>query len=242
MCKRIAIVVILFAGAAPAAEPPAKLRIAAKVVEGDGKEMLDPAAKAWADATPATVLLNRTPRIYQTEPVRDLPIPEMEVRAARAGGKLHLRLVWTDATKNAPSAPPAKFGDAGDPGKLYKRPTNDPAGFADAAAVMVPKDWAGPAFPSLQMGDKDHPVRLFYWNAARGAEELASTGRAARQRTDAVVPHRAAYADGRWSLVMQLPDVPDGYPLAFAVWDGAIQDRDGLKWFSIWYVLTKQER
>jgi hypothetical protein len=38
---------------------------------------------------------------------------------------------------------------------------------------------------------------------------------------------------------MELPDRPQGCPVAFAVWNGATGDRDGLKYFSIWYVLSK---
>jgi hypothetical protein len=29
--------------------------------------------------------------------------------------------------------------------------------------------------------------------------------------------------------------------VAFAVWDGQYGDRDGLKFFSVWYVLTSQK-
>ena len=43
----------------------------------------------------------------------------------------------------------------------------------------------------------------------------------------------------RWRLTLELPDQPDGVPVAFALWDGASGDRDGLKFFSIWYVLVR---
>jgi hypothetical protein len=39
-------------------------------------------------------------------------------------------------------------------------------------------------------------------------------------------------------VTFELPDQADGTPTAFAVWDGATDDRDGLKFFSIWYVLA----
>jgi hypothetical protein len=37
---------------------------------------------------------------------------------------------------------------------------------------------------------------------------------------------------------MAIPNPRDSYPIAFAIWDGQLGDRDGLKFFSIWYVLT----
>jgi len=104
---------------------------------------------------------------------------------------------------------------------------------------MVPERWAGPSFPSLLMGDKHAPARIFYWNASRGAEELTASGRATPSPTGKSVPHRARHEAGRWTLTMELPDQPHGDPFAFAVWDGEIGDRDGLKYFSIWYVLSK---
>jgi DMSO reductase family type II enzyme heme b subunit len=87
------------------------------------------------------------------------------------------------------------------------------------------------------MGDKSGPVWIYYWNASRGAEELTAAGRATPQPSGKAVPHAATHADKRWQLVLALPDRPDGSPLAFAVWDGHAGDRDGAKWFSIWYVL-----
>jgi hypothetical protein len=38
-----------------------------------------------------------------------------------------------------------------------------------------------------------------------------------------------------------VPNQREGYPVAFAVWDGQYGDRDGLKFFSVWYVLTSQK-
>jgi hypothetical protein len=220
--------------------PAAHLRVVAARQPGAGAALLDPAAAGWEAARPTAVLLNRTPRIYRTEPVRERPVPALEVRAVRGGGALWLRLRWDDATRNAPQAPGRKKGEGGDPAVLYKRPTAHPAGFADAAAVMFPSRWQGPSFPSLQMGDGKNPVRLFYWNASRGGEEMTAEGRATPAPTGKTFAHRAAHAGGRWALAARLPELPDGYPVAFAVWDGEHQDRDGLKFFSIWYVLTSK--
>lgn len=230
----------------PKLSAPEHLRLIVPTRSEKPEDLLDPAAKGWETARPLAVLLSRTPRVYQTEPTADRPPPALEVRAARAGGKLVVRLRWADATADAPQAPPAKKGAEGEPTQIYHRPTAETSTFADAAAVMSPAEWSGPAFPSLQMGDAKHPVRIDYWNAGRGAEHLTATGRAtptpapAASAAEATFPHRAAHADGHWTLTAVLPDRPDGHPLAFAVWDGGHQDRDGLKFFSVWYVLTPQ--
>jgi hypothetical protein len=218
--------------------PAANLQIHVAASADEAQKLLDPAAAAWKDAAPTNVLLNRTPRVYQTEPPFAGKVPGLEVRALRASGKLVLRLEWDDATKNAPEAPPAKMGEGGEPDKLYKRPTTETSQFADAAAVMVPEKWTGPDFPSLQMGDAKNPVRLFYWNASRGAEELTASGRTTTKSTGQAVEQKAEYASGQWHVTLELPDQEDGAPVAFAIWDGASGDRDGLKFVSIWYVLA----
>ncbi len=221
--------------------PAAQLRINPAESSAPTRTLLDPHATGWKDAAPTRILLNRTPRVYQTEPPFTGKIPALEVRAARAEGKLVLLLVWDDATRNAPAAPPRQKGESDKPEKPGKRPTRSTDAFADAAAVMVPRDWKGPGFPSLQMGDARQPVRIFYWNASRGAEELSASGRATPKQVASSLAHQAVHKDGQWRLTLLLPDQPEGTPIAFAVWDGASADRDGLKFFSIWYVLAARE-
>jgi dimethylsulfide dehydrogenase subunit gamma/complex iron-sulfur molybdoenzyme family reductase subunit gamma len=218
--------------------PPARLHLRVMTSDAGEDALLAPGSEAWGKAEPTAIILNRTPRVYQTEPATPRPAPALEARAVRAGGKLFVRLRWEDATRNAPEAPPRWAGEAGVPEVIYKRPTGETAAFADAAAVMVPERWTGPAFPSLVMGDAKNPVRLFYWNASRGADELSATGRATPQPSGRPFVHRAEHADGHWALTAALPDQADGTPVAFAVWDGARHDRDGFKFFSVWYVLT----
>jgi hypothetical protein len=219
--------------------PAAHLRIRVRESNAEAGALLDPAAAAWKEAPPTAILLNRTPRIYQTEPVQAHPIPRCEVRALRSAGKLILRLAWDDKTKNAPEAPPASHGEGGEPKRLYKRPTGETSAFPDAAAVMLPDQWTGPSFPSLLMGDKHSPARLYYWSASRGAAELTASGRATPEPSGRSFPFRAQHGDNKWNLTMEVPDQRDGYPIAFATWDGQSGDRDGLKYFSIWYVLTR---
>lgn len=219
--------------------PAANLRIGVTESNDAASSLLDSAAGAWT-GTPATaILLNRTPRIYQTEPAQAVPIPHCEVRALRSDGKLLLRLEWNDKTMNAPQSPPPAGGEGGEPKQLYKRPTGETSQFADAAAVMLPDQWTGPNFPSLLMGEKHSPARLYYWNASRGAQELQASGRATPQPTGREFACQARHGGEKWALTMELPDQPEGYPVAFAIWDGQHGDRDGLKFFSLWYVLTR---
>jgi hypothetical protein len=220
--------------------PAANLRIRVQDSKIEASALLDPAAAAWAEAQPTAVLLNRTPRIYQTEPLQDHPIPRCEVRALRSGDMLVLRLMWDDKTNNTPEAPLANAGEAGEPKQLYKRPTGETSTFPDAAAVMLPDQWRGPSFPSLLMGDKHSPAQLYYWNASRGAAVLTASGRATPQPSGRSFPFRAQHADGKWTLTIEVPEQREGYPIAFAIWDGQMGDRDGLKFFSIWYVLVRK--
>jgi hypothetical protein len=221
--------------------PAAHLRIRVGETTATEDVLLGPDSGAWGEK-PTNILLSRTPRIYQTEPPLDRPAPTCEVRALRSGDKLYLRLVWEDVTRNAPEAPPALTGEAGDPKQLYKRPTGETSTFPDAAAVMVPERWTGPAFPSLMMGDDHSPARLYYWNASRGAAVLSASGRATPQPTGESFTHSARHANGKWTLTVALPEPPNDYPVAFAIWDGQYGDRDGLKFFSVWYVLNRVGR
>jgi len=219
---------------AKALPPAARLRILVGESKAPARKLLDPAFTGWQKAKPAAIVLSRTPRIYQTEPATNRAAPACEVRALRAAGKLYLRMKWEDATKNAPRAAPAIRTGAK---QEVRRPTGHTSAFADAAAVMVPTNWQGPSFPSLLMGDKKIPARLYYWNASYGAEELTASGRATPQRTGKSFPHRARHDGKKWLLTLALPDLPKGYPVAFAFWDGQFGDRDGLKFFSVWYVV-----
>jgi hypothetical protein len=219
--------------------PARNLAIRAAESQAKAEDLLTPEGAAWEKATPTTLILNRTPRIYQTEPIQERRLPKCEVRALRADSRLLLRLQWDDTTRNAPAAPPARTGEAGEPKVLYKRPTGATAAFADAACVMVPENWTGPNFPSLLMGDLHAPAKLYYWNASTGAQVLKASGRATPQPIGQTVAHRAVHTKTCWQLTLDLPDLPAGYPLAFALWDGEYADRDGLKFFSIWYVLLR---
>ena len=89
--------------------------------------------------------------------------------------------------------------------------------------------------PSLQMGDADHPVRIFVWDGTRGGAVMEASGRETTKRTGQSFPAQGQYANGKWSVTLQVPDLKAGTPFAVAIWNGSQQDRDGRKYFTIWY-------
>ena len=87
------------------------------------------------------------------------------------------------------------------------------------------------------MGDAEDPVEIYYWNSARGAMLMQAQGRGTTRRTGQGFPASGNYDRGQWTVTFELPDLPAGTPVAFAVWNGSQKDRDGRKYFSVWQVL-----
>jgi hypothetical protein len=216
--------------------PAANLAVAVAVSQAPADALLDPDAAGWQQVAGKGIALNRTPPLYDTDPPATLEIPQVDVRLARAGGKLLVRLAWRDGTQDTatiakpPATPPED--------RRMKEHSEASNRFFDAAAVMFPANLStGVASPSLQMGDAKDPVTIYYWNAARGTMLMKAAGRGTTQRTGESFPARSAYQNGGWRLTLELPDMPAGVPLAFAIWNGRQQDRDGRKAFSVWYRL-----
>jgi hypothetical protein len=220
------------AGARPAAGQ--SLLVAASPASADN--LLHGDARAWEGITAKRVALNRTPPLYDTDEPATLEIPNVDVRLARAGGKLLVQLSWRDTTQDTavlapvPSTPPET--------RFRKVPTEAEDRFFDAAAVMFPaKTGGGEISPSLQMGDAEDPVTIYYWNAVRGAILMQAQGRGTTRRTGQTFAVNGTFHNGGWSVVLELPDLPAGTPLAFAIWNGSQKDRDGRKYFSVWQVV-----
>lgn len=221
----------------PASRPAAaNLTLPAPASSFSAETLLDPEAPAWQQVPLRRVALNRTPPLYDTDPPAALEISMLEVRLARAQGKLLVHLAWRDPTRDTaalpvvPESPPER--------RNKKELTAATARFFDAAAVMFPAEALETTLtPSLQMGDPQHPVTIHYWNAARGALLMVAHGRETTRRTGGSFPARAAYRTGRWQVTFELPALSPGVPLAFAVWSGSQLDRDGRKYFSVWHWL-----
>jgi Ethylbenzene dehydrogenase len=220
------------AGAKPIAGQ--SLSVAASAASIDN--LLNGGPAAWNQIALKHVALNRTPPLYDTDEPTKVEIPVVDVRLARAGGKLLVQLSWRDRTHDAltlaevPSTPPET--------RFRKVQTEADDRFFDAAAVMFPaKANSGAIAPSLQMGDAEHPVEIYYWNATRGAMVMQAQGRGTTNRTGQTFPAKGTYQNGQWSVVVELPDLPVGTTVAFAVWNGSQKDRDGRKYFSVWQAL-----
>ncbi len=227
----------LFAGTLWAqARKPATLqsiRVAASSASAD--DILKGGA-AWNHIAPKRVGLNRTPPLYDTDEPAALEIATVDVRFTRAGDKVFAQLSWRDPTHDAialpavPNTPPET--------RFRKVPTEADDRFSDAAAIMFPAATASPeTAPSLQMGDAERPVRIYYWNATRGPMLMEARGRSTTRRTGQGFPANGVYQNGQWTVTLELPNLRPGTLVAFAVWNGNQKDRDGRKYFSVWQVL-----
>jgi hypothetical protein len=188
----------------------------------------------WDQVTAHRISLNRTPPLYDTDEPASLEIPVLDVRVARASGKVLVQMSWADPTHDSASLP--EVPNTPPETRFRKLPTEAEDRFFDAAAVMFPTK-PGAVTPSLQMGGTDDPVQIYYWNGARGPMLMEAAGRGTTRRTGATFAAHAAYEKGRWTVAFELPDLPAGTPLAFALWNGSQKDRDGRKYFSVWHVL-----
>jgi hypothetical protein len=218
------------------AKPAAGQSLSVAVSPASADNLLKGGPAAWNQIAAKHVALNRTPPLYDTDEPAAVEIPIVDVRLARAAGKLLVQLSWHDTTHDAttlaetPNTPPET--------RFRKVPTEADDRFFDAVAVMFPaKAAAGAIAPSLQMGDAEHPVEIYYWNATRGSMVMQAQGRGTTKRTGQDFPANGTYQNGRWNVTFELPDLAAGTTVAFAVWNGSQKDRDGRKYFSVWQVL-----
>ena len=196
---------------------------------------LDPAAAEWKSAAPVTLALHRTPPLYPTEAPATIEIPSVQAQIIHGPAGNFVRLEWADKTHDTTVLPKAERAWQGDHLVTQSAATDR---FSDACAVMIPaKPVTGDLNPSLQMGDTDHPVRIFVWDGTRGAAVMEASGRETTKRTGQSFPAQGHYANGKWSVILQVPDLKAGAPFAVAIWNGSQQDRDGRKYFSIWQPL-----
>jgi Ethylbenzene dehydrogenase len=219
-----------------AAKPVAGQSLSVAASSASVDSLLRGGSAAWNQIAVKRVALNRTPPLYDTDETATVEIPSVDVRTARAGGKLLVQLSWRDPTRDAiapveaPNTPPET--------RFRKVQTEADDRFFDAAAVMFPsRSGSGAIAPSLQMGDAEHPVEIYYWNAMRGSMLMQAQGRSTTRRTGQNFPTNSTYRNGLWNVIFELPDLPAGTTVAFAVWNGSQKDRDGRKYFSVWQVL-----
>jgi len=218
------------------AKPAAGQSLSVAALSASADNLLHGGPTAWSQIAVKHVALNRTPPLYDTDEPATLEISIVDVRLARVSNSLLVQLSWRDPTHDAitltevPNTPPET--------RFRKVQTEADDRFFDAAAVMFPaKAGSGAIAPSLQMGDAEHPVEIYYWNATRGAMVMQAQGRGTTRRTGQSFPAKSTYQNGQWNVIFELPDLPAGTTVAFAVWNGSQKDRDGRKYFSVWQVL-----
>jgi hypothetical protein len=229
----VAVLITSTIAGAQAAKAPAGQSLIATPLSASADVLLNGSA-AWDQVSARRISLNRTPPLYDTDEPASLDIPVMEVRVARAGGKVLVQMSWADPTHDSVSLP--EVPKTPPETRFLKLPTEADDRFFDAAAVMFPTK-PGAVTPSLQMGDLGDPVQIYYWNAARGPMLMEAAGRGTTRRTGTSFAAHAAFEKGRWTVALELPDLAAGTPLAFALWNGSQKDRDGRKYFSVWQVL-----
>jgi len=228
-----AILVVTTLSTGQTGKAPAGQTLTAMSVSASDEALLS-GSSLWNQVPAHKISLNRTPPLYDTDEPASLEIATVEVRVVRVNGRLLVQMSWLDPTEDTaalpeiPSTPPEA--------RFHKLPTEADDRFFDAAAVMFPEK-PGAITPSLQMGDADDSVQIYYWNAARGPMLMQAAGRGTTRRTGATFAAHGAYEKGRWTVVFELPDLAAGTPMAFAVWNGSQKDRDGRKYFSVWQVL-----
>lgn len=192
----------------------------------------------WQDAEQADVRL-RNAVTADGEWVSAATVNQVGVQALYTDDAVALKLTWHDPVENA--APPAT--EPGAPHAVRggeEVPMRDGASADALAVVFKPAGLAGDVV-TLQAWPQagQPPLDLCVWRAAGPAYETvaadpqsAMTGRTPQAPLTAA----AAYADGRWQLVLQRPLAPSGpagatplvrgmlASIGFFVWDGSNPD------------------
>lgn len=184
-------------------------------LDGGGPPPLDPGDAAWIRA-PATAVT-----LYPQATAPGGPgggTVKLDARLMAGGGRLAIRLAWTDATEDRVDAKASHH-------------------FADAVAVQfAPK---GATLPYVGMGEPGRPARLWFWRAGGPAERLMAQGFGSLAKEVGAAPeaHAIRTATG-WAVVLRGEfDAPAA--VAFAAWDGAEDGRAGRKRLSAWRALAQ---
>ncbi len=204
----------------------------AKRVDLDGKALLDPTAPQWQEVPSQAVAMGSTPAEKQNSRyaqlrARECPygkLASLSVRAAHNGKNIAFLLEWADSTRNL------DFMDGKSP---------------DGAGILFPLK--GDA-PLASMGSQSQPVNAWFWRADLGeaAENLTSTGLGmVETNANDHITTRSEWANGTWRVVLARSLAIDAQAqdsvrleaghsakVAFAVWDGDLEERAGFKSFS----------
>ena len=203
-----------------------------KRVKAKNADLLDPGNQAWGQAPASTVVLSPTP--LDLQPVEYVRVSwtsrpygkasSVKVSSLHNGEQIFFRLVWQDDSADT------KIADINQ--------------FIDAAAVLFPIVADAPLFG---MGGKGKPVNAWFWRADwERPKNIAAEGMGSTQRRDdPALAATARHQRGRWDVIIARSLNGKCSPagtvalrtgaatkIAFAIWQGANQERAGIKAFS----------
>lgn len=199
------------------AAPPAQRTIRVATAPGT-VPLASPNDAAWKKVP--TTLVALQPAFPAHGSIAGTPVgQQLRAQAVRAGDRLFVKLAWSDQTANT-----------------TVKDTNQ---FLDGAALQFPVN--GQPSTLAFMGDAEHAVNIWRWAADGRAENLVAHGfgTATRVPFERLDSSAVRTQDG-WAVVISRPlrvKPEEGanlqgrrsIPVAFAVWDGANQERDGFK-------------
>lgn len=229
--------VLLAAEAGGKEDPLAPLKKNGEVITArwrSGGLPLDPTSGEWRGVEPVKVALFPQASVRPKSAARE-PMA-LGVRALYNERELALHLEWSDGHLAA---------------------THDIGRFPDAVAVQWPVRYGrGIRLPYVGMGHAGHTVALWFWRADGRVETLAAEGFGSLtpQPSDGVET-RSAWTESGWRVVLKRSlKAPTGpfsvqvdpasgglVPLALAVWNGEVGQRDGDKFLSAWHFLHFQK-
>ena len=189
-----------------------------RVLSAPGANAGSPQAAIWKKAPATQVALE--PAFPGHVSIVGTPVTDrLTAQVVRAGNRLFVKLAWSDRTANTT--------------------IKDTAAFVDRVAVQFPINGKNSTPPF--MGDPDNPVNVWHWSANGRTENLVAHGFGSATRMPFEgLKSAAVRTDSGWAVVLtrSLGVKPDEgaslrgmgtMPVAFAVWDGENQERDGLK-------------
>ncbi|WP_111430742.1 dimethylsulfide dehydrogenase [Rhodobacteraceae bacterium DSL-40] len=196
----------------------------------------DPDDIIWMRVPEYRVDMALAPPVHPSVEIRyseDYPQQNLVFQLARTSDRFYVRLRWADPTKNI-STERDKFRD----GAAIEFSDND-------------------EYTSYMMGDSpESAVNIWYWHPDDNhVESLAAGGPGSITRLDEQpVTGGSAYTtgsnpdDSEWIVVMSRPLKDEGQyqvsfdrdtiPVAFAIWQGADKQRDGLKLVSADWIIA----
>lgn len=227
LCSLALIGLAAVTGAFPPAALSAPAAKVIRVLTAKDADAASPQAAIWQKAPATAVALQ--PAFPGHGSIVGTPVTDkLTAQAVRSGDRLYVKLAWADRTTDNAI-----------------RDTNQ---FADGAAVQFPVN--GRASTTPFMGDVKNAVNVWHWRADGQTENLIAKGFGTSTRVPFDgLKSAAVRTDGGWAVVLSRPlkvKADEGVnlqgrgsvPIAFAAWDGANQERDGLKTVTLeWWQL-----